>query len=156
MFDIFVYLYETYYRPESCPDSIVLAKKLSAIGFDDEEIVEALDWLNTLANINGRSNPNELIEISTGFRVYTEQEQAQLGPRAIGFIEYLCGAKLLNTQQREIVFERAMAIDESPIALEKLKIIILMLLWSQGREPDMLLFDELLLDEEDQAGRLLH
>jgi len=38
MFDILVYLYETYYRPDACPEPVALAKKLSAIGFDDVEI----------------------------------------------------------------------------------------------------------------------
>lgn len=156
MFDILVYLYETYYRPESCPDSIVLAKKLSAIGFDDEEIVEALDWLNGLTSIHCRSVETAPEELSAGFRVYTEQEHSILGAAAIGFVEYVCTTKLLNSQQREIVIERALAVEESPISLEKLKIIVLMLLWSQGREPDMLLFDELLLLEESEEQRLLH
>lgn len=156
MFDILVYLYETYYRPESCPDSIVLAKKLSAIGFDDEEIVEALDWLQGLNNLHSGSAQAETEEFSAGFRVYTELEHSMLGASAIGFIEHLYFSKLINVQQREIVLERALAVDESPISLEKLKIIVLMLLWSQGREPDMLMFDELLLLEESQESRLLH
>ena len=45
MFDILVYLYETYYRPDACPEPAALAKKLSAVGFDDVEISEALVWL---------------------------------------------------------------------------------------------------------------
>jgi uncharacterized protein Smg (DUF494 family) len=34
MFDVLVYLYETYYRPDACPDSEALVKKLSAVGFE--------------------------------------------------------------------------------------------------------------------------
>ena len=57
MFDILVYLYETYYRPDACPEPAVLARKLSAVGFDDVEISEALVWLtdlNALAGEHGR------------------------------------------------------------------------------------------------------
>jgi len=31
-----------------------------------------------------------------------------------------------------------------------------MVLWSQGKEPDSLMFDELFLDDEDPEPRLLH
>ena len=41
MFDVLVYLYETYYRPEACPDSDALVKKLSAVGFDEEMVMVA-------------------------------------------------------------------------------------------------------------------
>ena len=42
MFDILVYLFETYYTPQACPKADVLAHKLAAVGFEDEEINEAL------------------------------------------------------------------------------------------------------------------
>jgi len=42
------------------------------------------------------------------------------------------------------------------VSLGKLKIIVLMLLWSQGKEPDALMFDDLFGAEEEQAPRLLH
>ena len=56
-----------------------------------------------------------------------------------------------NAIQREIVIERACAINESPIQLDKLKVIVLMVLWSQGKEPDGLILDELFIDD-DAAG----
>jgi len=31
-----------------------------------------------------------------------------------------------------------------------------MVLWSQGKEPDGLIFDELFLDEDDTTPRMLH
>jgi Smg protein len=79
-----------------------------------------------------------------------------LGTPAVGFIQFLEAAKLINPVQREIVIERALAVGESPISLDKLKVIVLMVLWSQGKEPDGLIFDELFLDEDDAAPRMLH
>ena len=58
--------------------------------------------------------------------------------------------------QREIIIERALAVDESPVTLSKLKIIVLMLMWSQGKEPDALMFDDLFGADDEQAPRLLH
>ncbi|HEY0588133.1 MULTISPECIES: DUF494 family protein [unclassified Duganella] len=154
MFDILVYLYETYYRPDACPEPAALAKKLSAVGFDDVEISEALVWLNDLAAMAGVEQ--SLTAASSGTRFYVRQELDVLGAPAVGFIQFLESAGLLSPLQREIVIERALALDEAPVSLGKLKIIVLMLLWSQGKEPDALMFDDLFGAEEDQAPRLLH
>lgn len=154
MFDILVYLYETYYRPDACPEPAALARKLSAVGFDDVEISEALVWLNDLTEIAGVEQA--LTQASTGTRFYVEEERDALGTQAIGFIAFLESARVLSPLQREIVIERALALEESPVNLGKLKIIVLMLLWSQGKEPDALMFDDLFGADDDQTPRLLH
>ena len=153
MFDILVYLYETYYRPDACPEPVALARKLSAVGFDDVEISEALVWLTDLTEMAGAEQTFTLE--STGTRFYVEEELEILGTAAVGFIQFLESAKVLTSLQREIVIERALALDESPVALGKLKVIVLMLLWSQGKEPDVLIFDDLFGDDQ-QPPRLLH
>ncbi|QJQ06497.1 DUF494 domain-containing protein [Undibacterium piscinae] len=161
MFDILVYLYETYYRPDACPDAAVLAKKLSAVGFEQDEISEALDWLTVLADttnemVKQAPQDAQVSTASKGFRIYAEREIAVLGTQAMGFIQFLESANLIDSQQREIVIERALAIHESPVPLDKLKVVVLMMLWSQGKDPDMLMFDELLLSDEEAEPRLLH
>lgn len=154
MFDILVYLYETYYRPDACPEPAALARKLSAVGFDDVEISEALVWLTDLTEMAG-DEPG-VATASTGTRFYVRQEVDALGSAAVGFIQFLESAKVLGPVQREIVIERALALNESPVGLGKLKIIVLMLLWSQGKEPDALMFDDLFGADDEQAPRLLH
>ena len=79
MFDILVYLYETYYRPDACPEPAALARKLSAVGFDEVEISEALDWLNGLTEMAGSADP--ALE-SSGTRFYIDQEVDVLGTAA--------------------------------------------------------------------------
>ena len=54
---------------------------------------------------------------------------------------------------RELAVDRAMALDGSPVPLEDLKIIVLMVFWSLGEEPDALILDELFVAPED---RLIH
>lgn len=154
MFDILVYLYETYYRPDACPEPAALARKLSAVGFDELEISEALVWLTDLTEMAGVEH--SATAESTGTRYYVEEEFEALGMAAIGFIQFLESAKVLTPLQREIVVERALALDETPVALGKLKVIVLMLLWSQGKEPDALIFDDLFGADDDQPPRLLH
>ena len=54
---------------------------------------------------------------------------------------------------REIVVDRAMAVAGEPLSLDDLKIIVLMVYWSLGQEPDALVLDELC---DDSEGRLAH
>ncbi len=158
MFEVLVYLYETYYRPDACPDSAALAKKLSAVGFEDEEISRALGWLTDLAVTTNEmfSQHAHQTAFSFGTRVYADKEYDMLGSAAIGFIDFLESADVINALQREIVIERACAVNESPIPLDKLKVIVLMVLWSQGKEPDSLMFDELFGDDDDAGTQVYH
>jgi Smg protein len=150
MFDVLVYLYENYWRPDACPDQAQLMRKLAAVGFESEEIDEALTWLSELpqaaAEIHGEQGEYSL-------RIYTDDEQEHLGPESVGFVSFLESAGVLMPIMREIVVDRAMAIPGRPIDLEELKIIVLMVFWSMGKEPDALILDELFVDPED---RLIH
>ena len=51
MFDILLYLYDTYLLADQIPDAEHLTRKLSAAGFESGEIAEALDWLSGLEDL---------------------------------------------------------------------------------------------------------
>ena len=150
MFDVLVYLYETYWRPDACPDQAQLRRKLSAIGFESDEIQEALSWLDGLA-LAAQSYHGEQGEHS--LRVYSPLETEHLGEDSVGFISFLESAGVLPPPMRETVLDRAMAIPGGPLDLEDLKVIVLMVFWSLGEEPDALILDELFVAPED---RLIH
>ena len=154
MLDILVYLYETYYRPDACPEPAALVRKLSAVGFDEMDISEALVWLKDLTAMAG--SEQSPVALSSGTRFYVAQEVELLGDEVVGLIQFLENAKVLSPLQREIVIERALALDEFPVTPGELKVIVLMLLWSQGKEPDALMFDDLFGADEDRPPRLLH
>ena len=150
MFDVLVYLYENYWRPDACPDHDQLTRKLSSVGFESDEIQEALSWLDGVA-LAAQSYVGEQRETSR--RVYSAAEQEHLGEDSIGFISFLESAGVLPPPMREMVIDRASAIPGGPLDLEDLKIIVLMVFWSLGEEPDALILDELFVDVED---RLIH
>ena len=150
MFDVLVYLYENYWRPDACPDQAQLTRKLSAVGFESDEISEALTWLNGLADV---AESHAGTQSEDGLRVYSPRELDHLGTESVGFLSFLESAGVLPSQMREIVVDRCMATPGGPIALEDLKIIVLMVFWSLGEEPDALILDELFVDAGD---RLIH
>lgn len=150
MFDVLVYLYENYWQPDACPDHRQLSRKLSAVGFENEEIEDALSWLDGLATA-AESHSGE--QSAHALRVYSPMEQEHLGEASIGFVSFLESAGVLRAPMREMVIDRAMAIPAGPLAVEDLKIIVLMVFWSLGEEPDALILDELFVDDVD---RLIH
>lgn len=152
MFDVLVYLYENYYRPDACPDADTLARKLSAAGFEGDEIDSALSWLSGLATVTQTTIPVAYAD-SSSFRIYVDVEYERLSADCIGFLSFLESAGVLNPLLREVVIERALATDETPVSLESLRVIVLMVFWSQGEEPDALILEELL---EDGAPRQMH
>jgi Smg protein len=109
MFDIFVFLFENY-LPEACPEPEVLALKLSAAGFDDEDISAALDWLSGLPLIDVESTSTIDIASGNSLRIYDEEETAKLSTEARGFLVFLEHAGGLDPGLRETVVERAMAL----------------------------------------------
>jgi Smg protein len=86
-------------------------------------------------------------------RVYSTAEQDHLGAECLGFLSFLDSAQALQASMREVVIERAMAAPGDPVALEEFKIIVLMVHWSTGIEPDALILDELC---DDVSERVAH
>ncbi|MGH8795807.1 MAG: DUF494 family protein [Caldimonas sp.] len=150
MFDVLVYLYENYWRPDACPEHDQLTRKLSSVGFESEEIEEALSWLDGVATA-AQSYVGD--QSAQSLRLYSPAELEHLGEASVGFVSFLESAGVLPPPMREMVLDRASAIPGGPLDVEDLKIIVLMVFWSLGEEPDALILDELFVDEED---RLIH
>jgi Smg protein len=150
MFDVLVYLYEHYWRPDACPESDLLVRKLSAVGFEEDEITEALTWLDGLQAVTQHA---VLAPSDASSRVYCDVELDRLGAEALGFLQFLESAKVLTPALREVVLDRVLAVPRGPVAIDDFKILVLLVFWSLGEEPDALILDELFVDDED---RLIH
>jgi len=149
MFEILVYLVENYFHSGNYPDNETLSKRLSAAGFEDEEISAALDWLDGLES-SGQSAASDNLARSVGLRVYTEQELARTTAETRGFLLFLQNAGILSAPQRELIIERIAALEEPGIALERVKLIVLLVLWNQRQPLDPLLVEELLATAEER------
>ncbi len=164
MFEVLVYVYENYWRGNACPELPQLERKLNAVGFDADEIRAALLWLDGLnlaaqstlwldAPATGSKGHLPSSQSPDSMRVYSVAEQNHLGADCLGFVSFLESAGVLPPPMREVVLDRAMAVTGEPMALDDLKIIILMVYWSFGEEPDALVLDEL---SDDNSERIAH
>jgi Smg protein len=163
MFDVLVFVYEHYWHGDACPELQQLERKLSAQGFEADEIHDALVWLDGL-NLAAQSTTlarsasadktpwTAAVQSASSMRVYSVAEQDHLGAACLGFISFLESAGVLPAPMREIVIERAMAAP-SPLSPDDLKIIVLLVYWSFDQEPDALVLDELC---DPAEGRLAH
>ena len=147
MIDVLVFLFENYYPSENYPDHDTLTRKLHAAGFENEDISEALAWLNGLAQWKASSLP-EALEASSSHRVYAMNEQEKLSAESRGFLVFLESARVLSPLLRELIIERAMAVEAESVGLDKFKIIVLIVLWTHRGNVDALILDELLPDGE--------
>lgn len=148
MFDILVYLFENYVHPGACPESDQLARKLSAAGFEDEEISEALTWLSGLRQI--ATEPLVSLPGNDSVRIFAPEEEAFLDVESRGFLAFLESAGVLDATMRELIVERALALEGFSLNLYRFKVIVLIVLWQQDCPLDTLILDELLTGDEEE------
>jgi len=142
MYDILVFVFENCQQADVAYDRDRVAKKLSAAGFEDSDISEALHWLAGMARApQGVREP--LPDARSSFRAYAPRELAKLDARCRGFLLTLEQSGILNAETRELVLERALAASGEVLSLEQLKLVVLMVLWNQQTATSRLVAEDL-------------
>jgi Smg protein len=142
MYDILVFLFENCQQAELAYDRERIAKKLSAAGFEDSDISEALHWLAGMAAAP-RSVREPLPDARASFRAYAPRELAKLDASCRGFLLTLEHSGILSAETRELVIERALAASGDMLSLEQLKLVVLMVLWNQQTPTSRLVAEDL-------------
>jgi Smg protein len=142
MYEILVYLFENCQQREVAYDRERIAKKLSAAGFEDADISEALHWL---AGVMRAPQAEHLVlpDSRHSFRAYAPRELAKLDAQCRGFLLTLEQSGILTPGNRELVLERSLATSGAALTLEQLKLIVLMILWNQQTPTSQLVAEEL-------------
>ncbi|NOR81395.1 MAG: DUF494 family protein [Methyloprofundus sp.] len=131
IFDVLIYLFENYMDSEVdiIPDTDMLQTELKAAGFNSGNISKAFDWLDTLA-----LQEEPTFKSSKNFRIFCSEENRKLDLECRNFILFLQSMDILNPVSRELVIDRAMAIEKTYLSIEELKWITLIVLLSQPDE----------------------
>lgn len=152
MFDILLYLYDNYLVMEHVPEPEVLSRKLSAAGFETEEIDQALDWLNGLEALDPDAPPLE----TTGMRCFADEERRRLDAEGLAFLVYLESAGLLAPHAREWVLDRALALPDAEVGVDKIKWIALLAVNRLHGPGDALWLEDLVRMGEDGWQPTMH
>ena len=121
--DVLLYLFEHYFSDESdlVRDRDSLQASLLDAGFSPAEIHKAFEWLDSLAAQRPAAGH---VRTDAPVRLYTDVEYA-------GFLMFLEQSAVLSAEQRELVLDRAMALDQEGLDLDDLKWVVLMVLFNQ-------------------------
>jgi Smg protein len=128
--DVLLFLFENYFYddPDAVRDRDSLQHGLIQAGFSPAEISKAFDWLEELAN---QRPAVEDARADGPVRVYAEAEIDRLDRDCLGFLMFLEQHGVLDADRRELVIDRAMALDQDEVDLDDLKWVVLMVLFNQ-------------------------
>ena len=143
MYDILVYLFENCQQHEVSNEQERVAKKLSAAGFEESDISEALTWLAGVGRGPHRTCA-PLPATGAAFRAYAPKELAKLDAECRGLLIYFEQSGILSPNTRETVIERALAATGDGLTIEQLKLVVLMVLWNQRTPSSRLVAEDLL------------
>jgi Smg protein len=124
-------------------DSIQI--RLEEMGFHNQEINQAFDWLEDLAELQETQQFMPVKE--TSIRIYSEQEKKLLSIESIGFLHFLEQSNILTPLTRELILDRVAALGH-PLDAEQMKWIIMIVLHAHpGEENALALMENFIFDE---------
>jgi Smg protein len=133
VFDVLMYLFENYYMDNESavtPDREFVQQELHNAGFPAPEIDRAFSWLEDLAS----DNPPPTMQAERSLRLFSQHETERLNTECRGLLLFLEQMGVLNPASRELVIDRAMALENEDFDIEQLKWVVLMVLFNQPGE----------------------
>ena len=150
--DVLMFLFERYLDDEELNetsrvtderDSIQI--RLEEMGFHNQEINQAFDWLEDLENLQDKQQFLPIKETST--RIFSEEEKKLIGMESIGFLHFLEQTNILTSVTRELILDRVAALG-TPLDAEQMKWIIMIVLHTHpGEENALALMENFIFDE---------
>ncbi len=150
--DVLLYLFEHFFYddPDAVRDRESLQAGLVQAGFSPSEIAKAFTWLDELSRQRDQARP------PTGLlgpvRLYAGPELEKLDVECRGFLAFLEQTGVIDADQRELVLDRVLALDQDELDLDDLKWVVLMVLFNQpGSEAAYAWMESQLFEDEPTA-----
>lgn len=157
--DVLMYLFENYIDNEQ--DSNIelgydaIREQLFNVGFSHNEISKAFTWLDDLTPQATDFDLNLVDRPQPAMRLYTADEKEKFPTECQGFLLFLQQLGIVNTEVREVVIERCMALESEQLSLDELKWVLLMVLFNDNDEPQahaqMIWVEQLLYGETNMT-----
>ncbi|MGV6852397.1 MAG: DUF494 family protein [bacterium] len=147
--DVLLYVFENflYEEPEKVNNQQFLRSCLQEVGFEDQEVGNAIEWLDGLQAQRVGTEIKAQQPGST--RIYNSQELLKLDVQCRDFLQEIENTGIIDQTRREQIIDRALAIEEK-LDVEDLKWIILMVLFNQpGQEAAYAWMENHLFDHDD-------
>lgn len=149
MIDVLMFLFDNFLSVEEgfLDDEESLAEALEDAGFRSNTINQAFDWLGELAEIK---SPNFISDFHSTHaqRVFAAHEARKLNTECRGFLLNLEKMGVVDPLTRELIIERAMALETEELNLTQFKRIAGLVMLNTTENEAMLAFiEDLLFDE---------
>ncbi len=147
VFDILIYVFDRYMFEElpASAERESLARDLESAGFGEANVERALDWLADLAGERSRPDMS-----SRALRVFSAEELEHISSACRGYLLRLEREGILSPLQREIVIDRLLALEGDEVDIDRLKWLVLMVLYSQpGQEQACAQMEYLVFEDPD-------
>ncbi|HEY1889655.1 MAG TPA: DUF494 domain-containing protein [Steroidobacteraceae bacterium] len=135
---VLIYVYDHYMlaEPSDVPERHHMLEDLQRRGFSVSEVVYAMEWLSALVGDQCAAPGSADLESGReALRVFADGELLRLSADCRAFLLQLDRQHVLTPRQRELVIDRALALDVDEIDVEQLKWVVLLVLSSQpGQE----------------------
>ncbi len=150
--DVLMFLFERYLDDDELNETSRVTDKrdsiqirLEEMGFHNQEINQAFDWLEDLADLQEKQQFLPVKE--TSIRIYSEEEKKLLNIESIGFLHFLEQSNILTPVTRELILDRVAALGH-PLDAEQMKWIIMIVLHAHpGEENALALMENFIFDE---------
>lgn len=147
--DVLIFLFDNYVCNDviMSSDEDAISIELEEAGFEPEEISKAFDWLGGLVDATEKIQPKAVHKRS--IRVYTDAECVKIDAASRGFMLTLEDAGLITPDVREIIIDRALAIEQDELSFAEFKRIIGLVLANQPDVDETSLFwlEDLIFDD---------
>ena len=147
--DILIYLFENYMDDDLdiAFDQNEIKLQLKDAGFESGQVTRALDWLEDLSTA-AEDSDGANAACTTSTRIFTDSEQQKLDIECRGFLYFLEQVGVLDPENRELVIDRVMALDNEDVDLEQLKWIVLMVMFNKpGHEHSLAWMEDIVMDD---------
>jgi Smg protein len=148
VFEVLMYLFENYMDDETKIETNqeLLKTELKQAGFLHSEINKALEWLESLVSLKEKILPHAAPQ-KHSIRIFSNNETQKLSMECQGFLLFLEQVGVLDETTRELVIDRAMALETKEFSIDHLKWVILMVLFNQpGHEEAFVWMEDMVLD----------
>jgi Smg protein len=150
--DVLMFLFERYLDDDELNETSRVTDerdriqpRLEEMGFQNQEINQAFDWLEDLNSLQDSQQFNPVKETST--RIYSDQEKKLISIESIGFLNFLEQTGILIPVTRELILDRVVALGQ-PLDAEQLKWIIMIVLHTYpGEENALALMENFIFDD---------
>ena len=125
-----------------------LIKELEHAGFSIKDIKKAFAWLEGIYITQEKNTPLELNTTINTFRIFDKKENLKLDIECQNFLYGLEKYGVLNKLIRELIIDRAMALELQEITLEHFKWVALMVIANCNTNHSIEWLEDIIFDHE--------